>query len=122
MLLTSDDRLRIMETLSRYNQAIDNFLPDAAVAWADCFTDNGTFRAVTRSGAKSADRFPEGIYRAAKPSDSAQVDPEALISLRGREQLHAFAAATHAAQAFRNSPATTGSRTSLSMAMVSGRQ
>ena len=38
MGLTADDRLAIMETLSRHNQAIDGLLPDAADAWADTFT------------------------------------------------------------------------------------
>ena len=45
MGLTADDRLAIMETLSRHNQAIDGLLPDAADAWADTFTKDGTFRA-----------------------------------------------------------------------------
>ena len=104
MPLSAEDRLAIMETLSRYNQAIDNFLADPADAWADCFTDDGTFRAVTRSGARAADRFPEGMREAAKPGDSAQSDPESLISLRGREQLRAFAAAVHATHALRRQP------------------
>ncbi len=104
MPLTADDRLAIMETLSRYNQAIDGFLPDAADAWAECFTHNGTFRAVTRSGATARDRMPDGMRRAAKPADSEQTDPDALISLRGREQLLNFAAAALSTHAHRQQP------------------
>jgi hypothetical protein len=104
MPLTADDRLAIMETLARYNQAIDGFLPDAADVWADCFTNNGTFRAVTRSGATARDRMPEGMLRAAKPSDSELTDPNALISLQGREQLRTFAAAALATHADRQQP------------------
>lgn len=104
MPLTADDRLAIMETVARYNQAIDDFLPDAADAWADCFIARGTFRGVTRSGAKAADRFPDDMLRAAKPADSLRTDPESLISLTGREQLRAFAAAAHRARAMSPRP------------------
>jgi hypothetical protein len=99
MALSTKDRLAIMDRLSRYNLAIDNFLPDAAEAWADCFTDDGTFRAVTRSGATAAERFPEAIRLKAMPGDSLQTDPDALISLSGRQQLRAFAASSHTAHA-----------------------
>lgn len=104
MTLTADDRLAIMETLSRYNQAIDNFVADAAEAWADCFTDDGTFRAITRSGATAEDRFADDMLRAAKPSDSAHDDAGSLISLRGREQLRTFAATAQATHAVRRQP------------------
>lgn len=104
MALSAEDRLAIMETLSRYNHAIDDLLPDAARAWADCFTDDGVFRAVCRSGATAHDRLSESMRQAAKPADSEHTDPEALISLRGREQLCAFAAAAHAAHADRGQP------------------
>lgn len=104
MPLTADDRLAIMDTLSRYNQAIDGFLPDAADTWAGCFTHNGTFRAVTRSGATARDRMPEVMRRAAKPGDSEQTDPDALISLCGREQLLNFAAAVLSTHAHRQQP------------------
>lgn len=99
MALTTDDRLAIMDRLSRYNHAIDDLLPDAADAWADCFTEDGTFRAVTRSGATAGDRFSDAIRALAMPGDSQQSDPEALISLRGRQQLRAFAVSSHAAHA-----------------------
>jgi hypothetical protein len=104
MSLSADDRLAIVDTLSRYNQAIDNFLPEAADAWADCFTQDGIFRAVTRSGARARDRLPSGMWQPAKPGDSEQTDPEALISLLGREQLRAFAVAAHATHATRRQP------------------
>ena len=104
MALTTDDRLAIMDRLSRYNQAIDNLLPNAADAWADCFTDDGTFRAVTSSGATARDRFSDGVRQKSMPWDSSQTDPDALISLRGREQLRAFAASSHAEQAKRPQP------------------
>lgn len=104
MTLTTDDRLAIMETLSRYNQAIDGFLPEAADAWAECFTREGVFRAVTRSGARAGDRMPEGLRRVAKPGGTEETDPDALISLRGHEQLRAFAAAAHSAHAHRAQP------------------
>jgi hypothetical protein len=104
MELSAEDKLAIMDTLSRYNQAIDNHLPDGAQVWADCFTDEGTFRAVTRSGGRARDRMPEGMYQAAKPGGSEQTDPGALIALEGREQLLAFATAAHAAQGGRAQP------------------
>ena len=104
MSLTADDRLAIMETLARYSQAIDNLLTNAADAWADCFTVDGIFRAVTRSGVTAADRFPNGMCQAAKPLHTAKTDPGSLISLRGREQLRAFAASTHATHAVRKQP------------------
>lgn len=104
MSLTADDRLAILETLSRYNQAIDGFLPNAAHVWAECFISDGTFRAVTRSGATARDRMPEDMRRAAKPGDSEQTDPDALISLTGREQLRGFAAAALATHAARRQP------------------
>jgi len=99
MALTEEDRLAIINRLSRYNTAIDDLLPDAADAWADCFTEDGTFRAVTRSGATAGDRFTGDYLAKAMPGDSSQTDPDALISLRGRQQLRAFALASHAAHA-----------------------
>jgi len=99
MALTTEDRLAIINRLSRYNHAIDDLLPDAADAWADCFTEDGTFRAVTRSGATAVDRFSDAIRAKAMPGDSLQTDPEALISLRGRQQLRAFAVSSHGAHA-----------------------
>jgi hypothetical protein len=101
---TAEDRLAIMETLSRYNQAIDGFLPNAAEVWADCFTNDGSFRAVTRSGATARERMPEDMRRAAMPGDSERTDSDALISLKGREQLRGFAAATLASHAARRQP------------------
>jgi hypothetical protein len=104
MMLTTDDRVEIMQTVARYNQAIDGFLPDAAATWAECFTRNGTFRAVTSSGARARDRMPWAMCRAAKPGDSEQTDPEALISLTGQDQLRAFAAAAHSMHGIRRQP------------------
>src|SRR5206468_1613995 len=74
-LTAPEDRLAILDRLSRYNHAIDNLLPDAADPWADCFTEEGSLRAVTRSGARARDRLPDGMIQAAKPGDSERTDP-----------------------------------------------
>jgi hypothetical protein len=92
MALTADDRLAIMETLARYNQAIDGHLPDAADAWADTFTEDGTFRAISGARGSGSSRERVASYQ------SGQTDDASIINLRGRDALRAFAASVHEAQ------------------------
>ena len=96
MGLTTEDRLGIMETLSRYNQAIDGFLPNAAEAWADTFTEDGTFRAV---GDVQPDASHAGILGSAYRASVLEAShaAETRISARGRAELCAFAASVHEA-------------------------
>lgn len=86
MGLTAEDRLAIMETLSRYNQAIDGLQPDAANAWADTFTEDGTFQAVGE-----VQRDPEGTGTDRTAALEAVRTEDALISLSGQDELLAFA-------------------------------
>ena len=53
MPLTTEDELDIMDTLARYNHAIDS---GDAEAWADTFTDDGVFQG-SRDTVKGREEF-----------------------------------------------------------------
>jgi hypothetical protein len=81
MVKTAEDRLAILDLLSRYNWAIDGRLEDAAAAWADLFVDTGCFRV-------RADPTI-GVGAGAGPVDDGAC--RILTEVRGRSALRAYA-------------------------------
>ncbi len=64
MPLTADDRMEMIELVSRYNHTIDN--RDAA-AWADTFTDDGVFKAEQRDDVRGREALRQMVTSLGDP-------------------------------------------------------